>query len=164
MNVEIIEFFPMEHDEERCVLTGTLRVRLPDVGIDILGVYISKKKDRWMFSLPGRRSISHKTGLPVNYPALSFIDREKQAELMFLIREKGRDFVEKRLLDKENPIVLPVKKESEVNEIQHVKASDIKPEDKESVPLKKPEPKQSIAGKVWIDPPRRTPTAAKKRF
>jgi hypothetical protein len=107
MNVEIVEFYPLSRNETKGELTGTLRVRLPELGLHILGVYVSKRGDAWYFTLPGREAVSHKTGERIRYPFIVFEDREKQKELVAAIREQGRAFIERRLTETENPIVFP---------------------------------------------------------
>src|ERR1700733_7278405 len=104
MNIEIVEFYPLEWNEVKGLLTGTLRVKLPDLGIHILGIHVSKRKDFWYFNLPGRNGIHHETGEIVRYPFIAFDDREKQHALMEAIRQQGRAFIEKRLADNENPL------------------------------------------------------------
>jgi hypothetical protein len=107
MNVEILEFYPIEQNEERKTLTGTLRIKLPDIGIHILGIFVYRKNDYWHFTIPGRTGEHHETGASVRYPFIVFEDRDKQKELIEAIREKGRAFVLNRLADVENPIIFP---------------------------------------------------------
>ena len=105
MKIEVIEFFPITRDDVRGVLTGTLRVKIPEVGLHILGIFVSKKKNFWFFTLPGKKGIHHETGEPVRYPFVVF-EGEQQRELMDAIRTHGRAYIEKRLDDKENPLVI----------------------------------------------------------
>lgn len=100
MNVEILEFYPIEKNEERKTLTGTLRVKLPDLGIHILGIFVFRKNDYWHFTIPGRTGEHHETGVSVRYPFVVFEDRDKQKELIEAIREKGREFILNRLSER----------------------------------------------------------------
>lgn len=109
MNIEILEFYPLEHNEAKGFLSGTLRVSLPDSGLHILGVYVMKKKDFWLFRLPTNTGTHHETGEFVRFPCIVFEDSEKQRDLMTAIREKGRAFIERRLSDTENPLIFPQK-------------------------------------------------------
>lgn len=109
MNVEILEFYPIEKNEKKEALSGTLRINLPDIGIHILGIFVAKKKENWFFSLPGRNGTHHETGESVRYPAVVFENREKQKELIEAIREKGRAFILQRLENTETPLVFPPK-------------------------------------------------------
>lgn len=43
MNLEIVEFYPLEINIEKGFLAGTLHVRLPDSGIHVLGIYVQKR-------------------------------------------------------------------------------------------------------------------------
>src|ERR1700733_14187341 len=81
MNIEIVEFYPLECDAERKTLTGTLRIKLPDIGIHLLGIFVRKNKDRWHVTIPGRKGIHHETGEEVRYPFISFEDTGRQHEL-----------------------------------------------------------------------------------
>ena len=46
MKVEVIEFYPLEYKKEKEFLCGTLRIKLPDIGIHLLGIFVSKTKNR----------------------------------------------------------------------------------------------------------------------
>jgi hypothetical protein len=157
MNLEVIDFFPLEYDEKRNFLSGTLRVRLLDIGIDMLGVYAARKKDFWMFSLPNRKGVNHKTGLSVIYPLISFIDKEKQSALIASIRQKGPVFIENRLADTENPIVFPNKIKIEQTQAIPSEVRNNAPLTKETASVLNPESKVSIVSKikVFVDPPPR---------
>lgn len=90
-NVEIIEFYPIERNESKKTLNGTIRVKLPD-----LGIYVSKIKDRWFFiCLQGTELIIKRANL-FSIPSLySKINRNngslfKQFEKMrLLLLKKG---------------------------------------------------------------------------
>lgn len=153
IEIEIVEVYPLERNDAKGILTGTLRIKFPDLGFHLLGIYFSKRKKTWFISLPGRKGIHHETGVPVQYPFFVFEDREKQRELMDIIRKKGPEFIEKRLGDTENPLSLP----------QDEQRQPIK-ESKSRTPEKKIEKEQktdiSSAIKEWSDPPpRKTSTA-----
>lgn len=113
MKIEIIDFYPLERNEKKEFLTGTLRIKLPDIGIHILGIFVSKKKDYWYCSLPGRIGTHHQTGESVRYPLIVFEDNEKQKALINAIREQAQIFIEGRLSDEENPLIFPEKKKCE---------------------------------------------------
>lgn len=153
MEIEVIDFYPIERDEDRGILTGTLRVKLPDVGIHILGVYVSKRKDSWIFSLPGRSGVHHQTGQKVRFPAIAFEDKERQRDLIAAIREKGRAFIEARLSDPSKPLIFPEKNEKERKEAKPSLVSKDAARAKEAEAIAKPKANPSIAGKQWVDPP-----------
>ena len=151
MNIEIIEFFPIELNKEKETLTGTLRVKLTDLGIHILGIFVSKRKDCWYFGLPGKKSIHHKTGELIRFTFLVFDDKDRQRELMDAIRQQGQDFIEKRLSDK--ALVFPQKKELSGQAAPGPKRSDnaTAPKQRAFFGNSKPLDKE----KVWVDPPQR---------
>lgn len=105
MNIQILDCFAIARDDEKGLMTGSLKVKLPDLGIHILGVYFSKRKDTWYFKVPFRKGIHHETGEEVTYPLLVFEERKKQREFINALRVKGREFVENKLADTENPLV-----------------------------------------------------------
>ena len=158
MNLEVIEFYPIERNDNRGILTGTLRVKLPDIGIHILGIYVSKVKDRWFFSLPSRSGKHHETSEPVRYPFIAFEEQEKQRELMQTIREKGIIFIEKRLSEIDNTSTCSQRHERKERQPQTPKQKENTTEVKETIinTNAKPTPQ---AKKEWI-----TPQPLKKRI
>ena len=143
------------------VINRTLRVKLPDIGIHILGIWVNKRKDNWHFSLPSRQGIHHKTGESVRYPIVLFEDREKQQALIIAIREKGSAFIERRLADTENPLVFPKENRKEVKQDETSKARDSSLEAKKTAFIEKAAPIKSIVSKEWRDLPplQQKPTA-----
>lgn len=113
MNIEIVEFYPTSLDQAQETLIGTLRIKLSDFGIHILGIQVSKRKNLWHFRLPARYSTHHETGEQIFYPLIAFDYKEQQQTLMVAIREKGRAFIEKRLADTERRLVIPPKKQKQ---------------------------------------------------
>lgn len=105
MNIEIIEFYGIDRDDHRNILTGTLRIKLSDIGIHILGIFVSKRNDSWFFSLPGQKSFNHETEKEIRYPFITFEHRDQQKELIIAIREKAPIYIEKRLADTKNPLI-----------------------------------------------------------
>lgn len=134
MNIEIVEFYPVDIYPESQGLTGSLRVRLPDLGVELLGCFVSKRGDTWFISLPSKKGVHHVTGALVSYPVLVFTDKEKTRELVNAIRSEGRKFVEKMIEDKGLLSLAPQKPRNEVADV--------------ATPHK---PKM----KVFVDPPKR---------
>ncbi len=154
MNIEILEFYPIERNEANGFLSGTLRIRLLDLGVDILGVYAVRNKNGYFFNLPRGKSIHHETGGVCFYPFLSFNDKEKQRMIMQEIKVKGQKFIEKRLASGDS-IVFPGKPSFNKSQSSTPRTKEIVREAKEIVTDNKPKPVSSIANKVWVDPPPR---------
>jgi hypothetical protein len=150
MNIEIVEFYPLESNEDKGLLTGTIRVKIPEIGIHILGIYVSKRKNFWYFKLPGRKGTHHETGEPILFPFIVFEDQEKNRSLLNSIREQGRNFIEKRLADTEKPLIFPQKHQAMTKQTRSSKTLDNSTEAKETLKAK---PISSIAKKEWRDPP-----------
>lgn len=101
MNVEILEFFVQERDKH--YLTGTMKVRLIDFDMLIMGIYVTKSKTSWWFEMPFKTTRDKETNAKITYPVVTFLDREKTYILKSAIREKGIEFIQKYLQD--NPYV-----------------------------------------------------------
>lgn len=153
MNIEILEFYLTLLDQEREILTGTLRIKLCGLGIHILGAYVSRRKNSWYFSLPGRKGVHHETGESVRYPFIVFEDQEEQRALIEAIKEQGRIFVEKRLADTNNPLVVPQKTKTLSNRVGHGKGIDNLTKVKEMTSMEKTT--TPIKSKGWFTPPPR---------
>ena len=158
MNIEILEFYPLEKNDEKQTLTGTIRIRLIDFEIEILGIYVSKQQDRWYFNLPSRKGTHHETGAPVRYPNFVFTDRDKHRQFIDAIREKGKTFIERRLLDVEKPLIFPQRQKKELRQSETHKAQNKPTELKETISTAKP--KQKV--KEFYDlPPRSAKSTAR---
>lgn len=149
MNIEIVEFYPFERDDGKEILSGTLRVNLLDIGVHIMGIFVSKRKNFWYFRLPGAKGTNYETGEAVRYPFFVFEDREKQNMLLEAIRVQGRVFIEKRLADTENPLKFPPKQQPAPKQAEPAKVADVAPAPKETAAIAKPKQR------VWVDPPKR---------
>ena len=108
MNIEIIDFYPLYRDAYQ--YTGTIRLRIIDIGIDLLGVHVKRTKDRWFFNIPFKTGVDDK-GNAVQYPLISFEDKNKQRALVNSIREKAPAFIEERIKDPLKPIIFLEKKQ-----------------------------------------------------
>ncbi len=172
MNVEVVEFYPLTRDETRGVLTGTLRVKILDFGLHILGVFVSKKNDSYFFALPGKKTTHSETNETCRYPFVVFEDRERQQLLMEAIREKGRNYIEKRLSDTANPLAIP-KTYSRASESQKTITEPktwIEQQKRDTCDLmqkKTPPPAADltkIASVQWSDPPARKKPQTKRSY
>lgn len=162
--IEIKDFYPLEYEPEKNFLSGTMRVRLVDAGIDILGIYVTKKGDAWFFNMPGKKGIHHETGEPVRYPFVVFTERERQSGFMKVLREQGKAFVEARLADTRRPIVCPPRPQQASPAASPTKPSDKVTEAAVAASNSKPAPAlKELAQKKWITPPpRKLPASASK--
>lgn len=98
MDIEVVEFYTMERDDEKQILQGSLHVYLPEIDADLRGVMVRKRKDSWFFGLPILFGVDPETGKKVKFPVFAFVSREKTDELKKLIREKGKDYIIKNIL------------------------------------------------------------------
>jgi hypothetical protein len=96
MEVEIVEFYP-DPQVKKGLLTGTLHAYICDLGIDIRGIIVKKRKENWYFGMPSRSAIDPETNGIVRYPVFSFSDKAKTDALIEEIRTKGRKYIEEKL-------------------------------------------------------------------
>ena len=100
MNIEVVEFYIAERDDEKGLIKGSLHVYLIDIHADLRGVNVSKKADKWFFSLPWQSAKDIDCGDRVRFPVFSFTDFKKTDALRSLIRKKGIEYIEKNYLKK----------------------------------------------------------------
>lgn len=150
MKIEFIKFYPIQNGK---ILKGSLHVQLPDFGINLRGIFVSRdNKGRYFFGLP-KRAGRDEAGNEVNIQIFSFLDKEKNRDLINCLRTHGEVFIEAWLT---NPPQEPESSKTDPRSPSVVKMTSTQ---KEVLPLKK-EIKQSkpnpFAGKTFIDPPKRT--------
>ena len=157
MNLEIVEFYPIEIDQAKGNLNGTLHIFLSDIGVDLRGILVSKRKEYWNFTLPFRKTFTSDTEV-TRYPTFSFRDREKTNQLLQLIRQEGRKFVERRLTDTENPLIFPEKNPQPPKQVTPTKDRDnptVAKKTASNANATPPREKPAIASIKWEDPPPR---------
>lgn len=145
MLVEIIEFYPIAQNDENDTLSGTLRIKIPALGIHILGVFATKKKGMWFFSLPSKKGFDPNTAKDVRYPCIVFECREQQRALIQAIKDIAPSFIENKLAESEKPLFSPEEK------VKRSKESSVKPLANAIATTSKP----PFSQKVWKDPPPR---------
>ena len=99
MKIEIVEFYPYIDDPVKGVLRGTLHIYLTDLGMDIRGVFVMKKKHKWFIGLPSKFALDPETKKYVMYPIIEFTDKKKSEELKKEISRLGRAYIEENFLD-----------------------------------------------------------------
>lgn len=167
MEIEFLKFYEVSRDDSRGHLSGTLHIRFPELGLNLKGIYVVKKKDFFHVSLPNKKCYDKSTEKEINYSTFLFDEKEKNDELMKILKTQGREFLLKYLC--ETPQISP----------QELKASEkcVSPSvdynnataSKEMRIIDKPQAAQkpespikavqaiSIASKNWQDPPKRSP-------
>lgn len=109
MNLEIVEFYPERRDDDKGILEGSMRIGLPDLGIQILGVHVKKKGDSCLFRMPDKFMISEVTGKRMYYPVFTFDSNENKIKLMEKLKEKAKEYLCDWVKRPENmPNFLPV--------------------------------------------------------
>lgn len=111
MNIEILEFYEVSRNDEKKILLGTIRVRLTDLGIDILGIYITRKNKSFYFNMPSRLGKDHVTKKSITYPVFVFSERDNQRKFMNSLIKKGTDYLNDYLNGKNQKNKEDVKKE-----------------------------------------------------
>lgn len=151
----------MEKNDEKQILSGTIKIELPNEGIIISGISVFKKKEYWFFNLPSRGDGTDPDGNAVRYLTFSFLEKEKNNQLIRVLREKVPAFIEQRLIDEENPLIFHQRLKKESRQPETPKAQNGLLEPKETTAIAKPKPIPAIAAKEWRDLPPRSvkPTA-----
>ena len=99
MEIEVVEFYLIDHDKATDTIRGTLHIYVPEIDLDIRGCQVTKKKHRWFIGLPNRRAIDEDTGETVRFPLVSFADATKTTALVAELRTKGRAYIEQKLTE-----------------------------------------------------------------
>ena len=153
MDIEVVAFYPHAHDETRQTLSGTLHVYLVEHDIDLRGIFVSRRKDSWFFSLPNRQAIDAETGETIRYPCITFKSRERQKELIDAIREKGRAYIEVWLGNTENPRISPQESQQSTKAGTPTKRVSVATSTKETAVVANPKQAQPKS-KEYRDPPK----------
>jgi hypothetical protein len=106
MIIEIVDFFLKTQNEK--MMAGSMRINLPEKGLNILGIYVTKIKSRWNFSVPYIFSKHNETGEMIRFPLINFNNDEEKKEFINELRNNGIKYIENRLNDVENPLTLPI--------------------------------------------------------
>ena len=188
MNIEIMDVYPIGENPLNEAVFGTLRVKLVDFGIELLGVFFVKKifpEVRWSFSLPMRVGIDHVTGKRIPYPTITFTDPKMQIALMDALFDQAPSYIEARMADAERPLIFPIQKPrpSEYARslkqskppaaTQKVKDAPLKTVNQEQAPLKdqeklnetvaSPAHKPAAKFKEFMTPPPRKPAFVRNK-
>ncbi len=94
MKIEIVEFYPLNVDKSANFFCGSLHIYLIEYGLDIRGINVIKKNNRWTFFLPHRKAKEEGTENFIQYPIINFTDNQKQQALVDFIRTKGKEYIQ----------------------------------------------------------------------
>jgi len=114
MKLEIIEFYPTVWDKQRDFMHGTMRVKLPEYRIEILGVCVTYKNDMWHIKLPNKPGYDNIKNKHTRYPLVNFIDEDEKRQFFDILLKTAPDFIMNRILCKKNPVKFPILIEKEV--------------------------------------------------
>lgn len=171
MNLEIIEFYPTEIVDDG-YLSGSIKIRLTELAINVLGIYVCRRTNgKWLILMPCRTGVDQ-DGKRVKYPIVAF-DIEYHKELMAELYAQVPGFIEKRLADTENPVVFPALKPinqqpSQPNAPLGAQSNQVKgkaapvPHKASCMPQKS---QKAAAAKVWRDlSPKKAKPGKKERY
>lgn len=96
MNIEFIEFYMTDSNEDLSYFSGTLHVYLPDEDTDLRGIVVIFKNENWNFFLPHKMT-SGADGKKIRYPVYSKRDRNQSKLLLQAIIEQGKAFVSEKI-------------------------------------------------------------------
>lgn len=96
MKIEFVEFYPNRKPKKDSQTLGTVHVYLVKEQIDIRGIRVIKKGNRFMFHLPHTVTIDE-DGKRVRYPNVNFVDEKKHKALFIFLQDKVRHQILDRL-------------------------------------------------------------------
>lgn len=103
MKIEIIEFYPIKIKEPE-IISGTIKIKLTEIGLYMQGIYVSKFKNKWSINLPGQIGFDPIEKKKCRFTYLFFEDQITQKTLIKSLREIVPSFIEKRISDKSKPL------------------------------------------------------------
>lgn len=96
MNIEFVEFYITDKNEDMSYFSGTLHVYLPEEDTDLRGIVVIFKNENWNFFLPHRMT-TNPEGKKIRYPVYSKRDRNQSKALLQEVIEKGKAFVAQKM-------------------------------------------------------------------
>lgn len=162
MNIELLDFYPIEIDSSRETLIGTIRVGLPDARIQILGITASKRKNSWFFTLPGRKCDHHETGETIRYPFIVFNDEGEKEAFFAELRLKAPTFIAEWIA-KDNLVKCPAMQDNTPEKVKPLSDTKIETATRKKAIIEKMNPRHNLPNKTWIDIPAKKPAARKKQ-
>lgn len=130
MKLEVLEFYPKEKKVDGFI-SGDIKIRLPDLAMNLLGVYIARRSNgKWLILLPCRTGVDSE-GHRVRYPIVHF-EEVFHRELMAELYSQATGFIEKRIADTENPVIFPPPKPKQA---RHSKAATNDPSHQKRPPV-----------------------------
>lgn len=100
MEIEIVEFYPVEKQERR--LLGSLHVYIIDLKLDIRGfrvIFDMDAQKRWKFVFPHISIFFPKEQKPETFPVVQFSDPQMNRDLIKQIRKKASEYIRKNFFD-----------------------------------------------------------------
>lgn len=99
MRYEFVEFYQLTEDEKKKLKTnsvGTVHIYIVDYELDVRGIRVIPLKKGFFFEMPMYK-YREEGGKKGKYPALRFVNDEKQKDLIKFLREEVGPIVEARL-------------------------------------------------------------------
>lgn len=98
MKIEIIDFFFLKIDRKKRHFYGTMHVFLVDHEIEIRGIFVIYKKDKFIFEMPYRKGLDIKEDKMMKYPYLRFRSEEKNNSFFNQLRSLGEEYIRKEIM------------------------------------------------------------------
>jgi len=96
MEIEIVDAYPLITKSGK--QSGwSMAIYLIDLDMDLRGILATKTKKGWFFSMPFLKNFCQEKKDLVKFPIISFVKREKNLNLMKKLRQKGTEFLEKKI-------------------------------------------------------------------
>lgn len=96
MKIEILQYYEIDKSELRNKNTlGTLRIKMPEFGIELLGIIVSKTNKGYFFNIPFKRTGDKEGKSLVQYPCFVFSDEKMQKDFIESLKIVGTAYMTK---------------------------------------------------------------------
>jgi len=142
MRIEIVNFYPFEQNRINGNFTGHFRLKITiegkeeDFTFELLGMQVTKKRERWFFRYASGKGLDAVTGEYIKFPTFQFFNKLQHEELIDYLFEHGSKYILDRMNDPVNPMIFP--------DIPEKRAKTLENPNKKFKKFKKPEAKRII--------------------
>lgn len=164
MKLLILQFYETLRDDENQILEGTMTINLPEIGVNVLGIFAKKKGNAYNYRIPDKFSIDENTKKRKYYPVFSFAHPEKRIEFMQKLRIKAKEFMIK-WIDRDLNTVIPLSVDAKESDLKKISQNlETSAKEKKSVKLLNQLP--DVVNKKYVDlkPIKKRPSLRKSKI
>lgn len=83
--VEVLDFYPEEPNKKKSCFVGTLKIRIPEMGLTLMGIRVLNIEGSFKYEVPSSKTICHKTHKSVRFPHIAFESKEAKEKFIGLL-------------------------------------------------------------------------------